>query len=94
MAFVNECLIEVEAFEGNDSLGTDRRKAFVKAYVPQAHESEIEQILRDKCDFMGFTLIRIIQIKNVTETDIPQEALENYRRFDAGFGTFHSFPPP
>jgi hypothetical protein len=91
MKTVNECLIEVEAFENNDSLGNVRRKAIVNAYLPITDKSEMERVLTEKCDFMGLKLVKIIEVKNVTEMDIPEEALDNYRRFDAGFGTFHSF---
>jgi predicted glycoside hydrolase/deacetylase ChbG (UPF0249 family) len=92
MKQIKECSLEVEAFEDNDSLGKNRRKAFVKAYLPFTDDSDIEQVLSEKCEFMGFKLIKIVEIKNVTETDIPDEAVDNYHRFKAGFGKFHSFP--
>jgi hypothetical protein len=92
MKSVKECLVEVEAFENNDSLGENRKKAFVKVYLPSSGKSDIEQTLSEKCEFMGFTLIKIVEMKNVTEIDIPNEAIDSYRRFEAGFGSFHSFP--
>ena len=91
MKQIKECLLEVESFEDNDSLGVNR-KAFVKAYLPFAYKSDIKQILSEKCEFMGFNLIKIVKIKNISETDIPDEAIDNYHRFKAGFGKFHSFP--
>jgi hypothetical protein len=92
MKQVKECTLEVEAFENNNSLGEHRRKAFVKAYLPSSNKSNIETILSEKCEFMGFRLVKIVEIKDVAETDIPDDAADNYHQFEAGFGEFHSFP--
>jgi hypothetical protein len=41
---------------------------------------------------MGFRLVKFVEIKNVSETDIPDDAIDNYKQFEAGFGEIHSFP--
>lgn len=92
MRQVKECLLEVEAFSDNHSLGKDRKKAFVKAYIPASIQAELQRVLSESCEFMGFNLIKIAKVKDVTENDIPKEAMNGYKRFNAGFGTFHSFP--
>ena len=92
MEQVKECSLEVETFEDNDFLGKDRKKAFVKAYIPASIQPELQRVLSGSCEFMGFKLINITKVKDVTENDIPKEAMNGYKRFNAGFGTFHSFP--
>lgn len=92
MKQIKECSLEVEAFADNDSLGKDRKKAFVIAYIPASIQPELQRILSESCEFMGFKLIKIAKVKDVTENDIPKEAMSGYKRFNAGFGTFHSFP--
>lgn len=91
MKNIKKCLLEVEAFLDNDSLGNNRRKAFVNAYI-SIPMTDIQQVLSEKCEFMGFRLIQIVEVKDVTEDNIPKEAIDNYLRFDAGFGEFHTFP--
>ena len=92
MKQIKECLLEVEAFADYDSLGKDRKKAFVKAYIPASIQPGLQRVLSESCEFMGFKLIKIAKVKDVTENDIPKEAMNGYKRFNAGFGTFHSFP--
>jgi hypothetical protein len=64
----------------------------VKAYIPASIQPELQQVLSESCEFMGFKLIKITEVKDVTENDIPKEAMSGYKRFNAGFGTFRSFP--
>jgi len=92
MEQVKECLLEVETFADNDSLGKNRKKAFVKAYIPASIQLELQQVLSESCEFMGYKLTKIAEVKDATENDIPKEAISGYKRFNAGFGTFHSFP--
>ena len=67
MKQIKDCLLEVEAFADNDSLGKDRKKAFVKAYIPASIQSELQRVLSESCEFMGFKLIK-------SELDTPTNA--------------------
>jgi hypothetical protein len=60
-------------------------------YLPELDEPELDRAIVEACDFMGFELKAVQGVQVVEESDIPEEALDGFRRFNAGFDVFHSF---
>ena len=85
------CLLEVQAFEGNDSLGEGNRSAFVRAYVSDNVDADLAAYVANACEFMGFHMKKLSKVERIEESVIPAIALDGYRGRGVGFGTFHTY---
>ncbi len=89
---LKSCLVEVEAFPENEPARFNRRHAFVRVYLRELNLANAQQTLTEACKFMGFRLINVSKIEDVSEEDLPPEAQGIFASQGFGFGTLYTFP--